>query len=353
MKKSFLSVIMVFLFLMPGGCTFLKVNIVEEAQPLTEKVVSGEGRDKVLLLDISGIIMSGDGEPILGGPKKPGLIARMREALDRARRDAHVKAVVLRINSPGGGVTAEPRMDARDEPPRHVGASGERPRPEQHQLPAGQLVERPDHASCDRTLEPAPLEGDQASLCSRPEELRVHSRRDDPVIARKTLGCSFRDLVRGGNEGVEPAEELLSLCLSGRVGEPVGREEARHRDHLRRAQRQVREARQSGLEPVDDVVPPAREGDSQVCPPADGDAHAAAPGYRDGGPDRDHVRIRVAAQRPATRSEVGRPAGGREDGDGVPELPKLRCDAGDVFVDVVGDRPGERRDQAQPHPPRV
>jgi protease IV len=106
MKKSFISVIMVFLFLMPGGCTFLKVNIVEEAQPLTEKVVSGEGRDKVLLLDISGIIMSGDGEPILGGPKKPGLIARVREALDRARRDTHVKAVVLRINSPGGGVTA-------------------------------------------------------------------------------------------------------------------------------------------------------------------------------------------------------------------------------------------------------
>lgn len=106
MKKSFLSVIMVFLFLMPGGCTFLKVNIVEEAQPLTEKVVSGEGRDKVLLLDISGIIMSSDGEPILGGAKKPGLIARVREALDRARRDKRVKAVVLRINSPGGGVTA-------------------------------------------------------------------------------------------------------------------------------------------------------------------------------------------------------------------------------------------------------
>jgi protease IV len=106
MKKSFLSIIMVFLFLMPGGCTFLKVNIVEEAQPLTEKVVSGEGRDKVLLLDISGIIMSSDGEPILGGAKKPGLIARVREALDRARRDKRVKAVVLRINSPGGGVTA-------------------------------------------------------------------------------------------------------------------------------------------------------------------------------------------------------------------------------------------------------
>lgn len=106
MKKSILSAIIVFLFLMPSGCTFLKVNIGDEVQPLTEKVVSGEGRDKVLLLDLSGVIMGGDGEPVLGGRKKPGLIARMREALDRARRDKRVKAVVLRINSPGGGVTA-------------------------------------------------------------------------------------------------------------------------------------------------------------------------------------------------------------------------------------------------------
>ncbi len=106
MKKSFLSVIIVFLFLMPSGCTFLKVNIGDDVQPLTEKVVSGEGRDKVLLLDLSGVIMSGEGEPVLGARKKPGLIARMREALDRARQDKRVKAVVLRINSPGGGVTA-------------------------------------------------------------------------------------------------------------------------------------------------------------------------------------------------------------------------------------------------------
>jgi protease-4 len=43
---------------------------------------------------------------VLSGRKKPGLIARTREALDRARQDERVKAVVLRINSPGGGVTA-------------------------------------------------------------------------------------------------------------------------------------------------------------------------------------------------------------------------------------------------------
>jgi len=89
-----------------NGCTFLKVNIGEEVQPLTEKAIAGKGRDKVLVLDISGIIMGGETGSPLSDRKMPGLIARVREALDRARQDTHVKAVVLRVNSPGGGVTA-------------------------------------------------------------------------------------------------------------------------------------------------------------------------------------------------------------------------------------------------------
>lgn len=89
-----------------AGCTFLKVSLGEELQPLTEQVVSGEGRDKVLLLDISGFISNQESEQLLGGKKQPALLARVREELDRARQDKRVKAVVLRINSPGGGVTA-------------------------------------------------------------------------------------------------------------------------------------------------------------------------------------------------------------------------------------------------------
>jgi protease-4 len=95
-----------FLTLASTGCTFLKVSLIEEAQPLTERVIGGSGRDKVLLLDISGFISNRDSDVLPGGGKEPGLLARVREALDRAREDRGVKAVVLRINSPGGGVTA-------------------------------------------------------------------------------------------------------------------------------------------------------------------------------------------------------------------------------------------------------
>jgi protease-4 len=100
------SVLLAFLItLASSGCTFLKVSLTEEVQPLTEEVIGGSGRDKVLLLDISGFISLRESDPLPGG-KESGLLARVREALDRAREDRMVKAVVLRINSPGGGVTA-------------------------------------------------------------------------------------------------------------------------------------------------------------------------------------------------------------------------------------------------------
>ncbi len=106
MKKLALSFLVLSLALASAGCTFLKVSLTEEVQPLTERVIAGEGRDKILLLDLAGFISSQDGESLLGSRKRPGLLARVREELDRARADRRVKAVVLRINSPGGGVTA-------------------------------------------------------------------------------------------------------------------------------------------------------------------------------------------------------------------------------------------------------
>ncbi len=107
MKKSATLFFAISLLLLSSGCTFLKVSVTEEVEPLTERVISGEGRDKILLLDLAGFIStSRDRDPLFGGKKQPGLLARVREELDRARKDRNVRAVVLRINSPGGGVTA-------------------------------------------------------------------------------------------------------------------------------------------------------------------------------------------------------------------------------------------------------
>ncbi len=45
------------LLLLVAGCVTVKVSLFEEPRPLKEKVVSGTGRDKILLMDISGIIV--------------------------------------------------------------------------------------------------------------------------------------------------------------------------------------------------------------------------------------------------------------------------------------------------------
>jgi protease-4 len=88
------------------GCTLLSVSLGDVTQPLAERVLSGEGRNKILLLDLSGFITSEEQSSLFSAQKKPGTVARMREQLDRARADKDIKALVLRISSPGGGVTA-------------------------------------------------------------------------------------------------------------------------------------------------------------------------------------------------------------------------------------------------------
>jgi protease-4 len=89
-----------------SSCAFLNVSLTPEVQPLQERVLAGEGRDKIVLMDLTGVITSENGGSSVLGGKEPGMLALVREQLDRARADRNVRAVVIRINSPGGGVTA-------------------------------------------------------------------------------------------------------------------------------------------------------------------------------------------------------------------------------------------------------
>ena len=93
-----------------GGCAFINVSLFEGTRPMEETVLMGEGDGKVLLLSIEGVISPGRTPspprfPI-GRDDPPPLISRIKEELKRAEEDKKIKAVVLRINSPGGSVTA-------------------------------------------------------------------------------------------------------------------------------------------------------------------------------------------------------------------------------------------------------
>ncbi len=93
------------LLLLAAGCITVKVSLFEEPGPLKETTVSGFGRDKVLLLDISGVILEGP-HRILGLLKGVTSPARVKEELEKAAKDRRIKAVVIKINSPGGTVAA-------------------------------------------------------------------------------------------------------------------------------------------------------------------------------------------------------------------------------------------------------
>ncbi|GJL68363.1 MAG: signal peptide peptidase SppA [Nitrospirales bacterium] len=97
MTRGFLILI---LFLV-SGC--IHIDLLPGGGKLNEATLSGEGEDKVLLIDISGMLTTGKSSGIL---KEPSLPARIKEELTIAEKDEHVKAIVLRINTPGGSVTA-------------------------------------------------------------------------------------------------------------------------------------------------------------------------------------------------------------------------------------------------------
>ena len=91
------------------GCVLVTAELNPFASrpvPLEEHVVSGEGKAKVLLLDISRVISGQDEEGAFGMVRRESMVARVREELEQATKDDKVRAVVLRINSPGGTVTA-------------------------------------------------------------------------------------------------------------------------------------------------------------------------------------------------------------------------------------------------------
>ena len=100
------------------------------------------------------------------------------------------------------------------------------------------------------------------------------------------------------------------------------------------------------LEAVDDVVLALAQREREVR--AHADRHAEAGAARDGmlGADGDHLRVQAAVERTPSGQEVGGSARRRDDGDRVAEGAQRFRDAGDVLVDLVRLRPGERRDEA-------
>lgn len=90
-----------------AGCSLISIDLQPRIRPLVEDTVEGSGAAKILMLDLSGVLAEESVSLSLGTPPpRVPLLARVREELRRAEEDERVRALIVRINSPGGTITA-------------------------------------------------------------------------------------------------------------------------------------------------------------------------------------------------------------------------------------------------------
>ena len=90
-----------------SGCSLITLDFQPKIRPLEEETVEGKGSSKILLLDLSGVLSEDLPSFSIGAPPpRVPLLARVREELRKAEEDERVKALIVRINSPGGTITA-------------------------------------------------------------------------------------------------------------------------------------------------------------------------------------------------------------------------------------------------------
>ncbi|MBF8276527.1 MAG: sppA [Candidatus Brocadiaceae bacterium] len=109
MKDSFIyarSMLLGLSLLFFSGCSFISVSLMPAVEPFEETTVMGTGKDKILIVDISGIISDEGKHGLVFLSDEPNTVSRIKEELTTAAQDDSIKAILLRINSPGGTVTA-------------------------------------------------------------------------------------------------------------------------------------------------------------------------------------------------------------------------------------------------------
>ncbi|MGM0451814.1 MAG: signal peptide peptidase SppA [Thermodesulfobacteriota bacterium] len=104
-KYGWAGIIAVAFSLMVLGCVSPQVKLFSDASdPLQQYRLSGREEGKVLVVPVHGVISDSPKEEVLR--TRPSPVQEVVSQLDMARRDPEIRAVLLKINSPGGSVTA-------------------------------------------------------------------------------------------------------------------------------------------------------------------------------------------------------------------------------------------------------
>ena len=92
-KYSFLisATVLALCLVFTSGCSFISISLSPATEPLRETTVSGRGKEKVLIIDISGIISEERRQGLAGLSEEPDMVARIKEELKMAAGDKHMK----------------------------------------------------------------------------------------------------------------------------------------------------------------------------------------------------------------------------------------------------------------------
>lgn len=98
-------VVFVCLLVVMTGCFSPQVKLFSDGtDPLREFTVEGQGDDKILIVSIRGMISDQPDKGMLRS--RPGMVSEVLAQLKKAESDPDIKALVLKVDSPGGTVTA-------------------------------------------------------------------------------------------------------------------------------------------------------------------------------------------------------------------------------------------------------
>jgi len=104
MRIRFLVIILIFICL-SGGCTPPKIKLYPSAaDPLKEFTLQGEAEGKLLVIPIRGIISDAPKEQFFR--TRPSMVQEFVSQLRLAEKDKKIRAILLKMDSPGGSVTA-------------------------------------------------------------------------------------------------------------------------------------------------------------------------------------------------------------------------------------------------------
>lgn len=103
MRSRYLTILILLISL--TACSGPQVRLFREApEPLREFTLEGVGKDKILLIPVTGLISDMPKKGVLR--TSPSLVEQVVLQLNKAEKDKQIKAVLLKINSPGGTITA-------------------------------------------------------------------------------------------------------------------------------------------------------------------------------------------------------------------------------------------------------